>query len=171
MFFGYRQVSGEGEIAVEVDHLFQEIASGRAAEFYRSRGSDELKHATSEKEFVAFSESINEHLGKLQSRTVSGFTFGTNFVDAAYEGQFERGKATVKTRFVRANGLWLLQAFHVDSPQLAKEALRKKCPHCGGLYDPGAQFCPHCGAKLGDGSAVENQESKSGADSKTPSEQ
>ena len=161
----------KAKIAVEVDHLFQEIASGRAAEFYRSRCSDELKHATSEREFVVLSESINEHLGKLQSRTVSGFTYGTNFVDAAYEAQFERGKASVRTRFVREHGLLLLQAFRVDSPQLAKDALRKKCPNCGGLYDLAAKFCPHCGAKLGDDSADENQELKSGADSKTPSEQ
>ncbi len=111
MFFGYRQVSGEGEIAVEVDHLFQEIDSGWIAEFYRSQSADELKRATSEKEFVAFSESINEHLGKLQSQTVSGFTFGTNHVDAAYEGQFERGKATVKARFVREQGRLPLHPF------------------------------------------------------------
>jgi hypothetical protein len=121
VFFGFRQVTGEGKVAVEVDRLFQEIAQGRAAEFYRIRGSDELKRATSEKDFVVFSQSINEQLGKLQSKTSTGFSVRNlnlaTYVDAIYDCQFERGKATVKTRFQHEKGQWLLQAFHVDSPE------------------------------------------------------
>jgi ribosomal protein S27AE len=168
IFFGVRQVTGKGEVAVEVDDLFQEIAQGRAAEFYRSRASDELKRATSERDFVALSQSINEHLGKFQSKTVTGFTVSTTYADVIYDCQFDHGKATVKTRFVHENGHWLLQAFHVDSPELVKEAVRKKCPNCGSLYEPGAKFCPNCGEKLEDDSAAEDRESKSGVGSETP---
>ena len=172
IFFGFRQVTGEGEVAVEVDHLFQEIAQGRAAEFYRKGCSDELKRTTSEKEFVDFSQSINDQLGTLQSKTATGFTVRTvnltTYVDVAYDCQFQRGKATVRTRFQHENSQWLLQAFHVDSPELVKRNVRKKCPHCGGLYELGAKFCPHCGAKLDDDKAAENGESESGAGSENP---
>ena len=127
MYFGFRQVAGEGEVAVEVDRLFEDIAQGRAAEFYRNRGSAELKRITSEEDFVNLSEKISEQLGKLRSKTVSGFSVRnqnlTNYVDAVYDCQFERGNASVKTRFKRENDQWWLHSFHVESPEL----LRRRC--------------------------------------------
>ncbi len=153
MYFGFRQVTGEGEVAVEVDRLFEEISQGRAAEFYRNSSSAELKRATSEQEFVDFSQKINEQLGKLQSKTVSNFSVRnqnlTNYVDAIYDCEFELGKASVKTRFKHENDQWLLHSFFVNSPKLLKGAVREKCPNCGQLYERGATFCPHCGKKLG----------------------
>jgi hypothetical protein len=172
LYFGFRQVTGEGEIAVEVDRLFQEIADERAAEFYRTRGSAELKRATSEKHFIDFSQAINDRLGKLRSKTATGFSVQSQnlatYVDAVYDCQFEHGNASVKTRFKRENGQWMLQAFHVDSPELVKGSVRGKCPNCGELYEVGAKFCPHCGAKLSDNSAAESGELKSGASSEEP---
>jgi predicted RNA-binding Zn-ribbon protein involved in translation (DUF1610 family) len=152
MYFGFRQVTGEGEVAVEFDQLFEEIAEGRGAEFYRARGSAELKRTTREAEFVSFCQNLNERLGKLRSKTMSGFFVRTQnlttYVDAAYKGQFERGEATVKTGFKHDNGQWLLNSFHVESPELLKGTVRDKCPHCGEPYEPGAKFCPHCGKEL-----------------------
>jgi hypothetical protein len=152
LYFGFRQVTGEGEVAVEVDRLFEEIAQGRAAEFYRDRGSAELKRATTEQDFVSFCQTVNEQLGKLRSKTMSGFRVHTqnvtSYVDAVYNCEFERGKATVNTRFKHENGQWLLHSFHVESPELLKRAVREKCPNCGQLYEPGSKFCPHCGKEL-----------------------
>ena len=152
IYIGFRQVTGEGELAVEVDQLFEEIAQGQAAEFYRNRGSAELKRATSEEDFVNLSQRINDQLGKLQSKTVSGFSVRnqnlTNYVDAVYDCQFERGKASVKTRFKRENDQWFLHSIHVESPELLKGAVREKCPNCGQLYEHGAKFCPNCGKEL-----------------------
>jgi ribosomal protein S27AE len=172
IYFGFRQVTGGGEVAVEVDRLFEEIAQGRAADFYRNESTDGLKRATSEVEFVDFAQSINEHLGKLQSKTATGVSVNSQnlatYVEAVYDCQFERGKATVKTRFRHENGKWLLQAFHVESPELLKHIARKKCPNCGGLYEPGAKFCPHCGAKLAEDDAGEDRDSKSDASPENP---
>jgi hypothetical protein len=155
IYFGLRQVTGEGEVAVEVDRLFQDIAEGRAAEFYRDRGSDELKRVTSEQDFVSFADTVNEKLGRLRSKTMSGFSINnrnlTNYVDAVYDCQFERGKASVKTSFKQENGRWLLLGYHVDSPELLKGNVREKCPHCGKPYAAGAKFCPHCGKELANG--------------------
>jgi hypothetical protein len=152
LYFGFQQVSGEGEVAVEVDRLFEDIAQGNAAEYYRSRSSNELKSAASEQEFVGLCQTIDERLGKLRSKTVSGFNVRnhnlTNYVDAVYTCQFERGKASVKSGFKHQNGQWLLQSFHIDSPELIKATVRKKCPNCGKLYEPTSKFCRHCGKEL-----------------------
>ncbi len=154
LYFGYRQVSGNGEVAAEVDRLFDEIAQGRAAQFYRDWCSPELKRATSQQEFVDFANAINEQLGKLVSKSVTGFSFNrqnlTSNVEASYTCEFERGKATVQTRFVQKDGRWLLQSFQVLSPRLLKPTARRKCPFCGELYEPGDKFCPHCGKQLPD---------------------
>jgi hypothetical protein len=172
LYFGFRQVTGEGEVAVEVDRLFQGIAEGRAAGFYRTRGSAELKHATTEKQFVEFSQMINERLGKLRSKTATGFSVQSKnlatHVDAVYDCQFAHGHASVKTRFKSENGQWMLQTFHVDSPKLVKGPMREKCPSCGQFYEVGAKFCPHCGEKLSNDSAADNSEPKSGAGSEEP---
>jgi hypothetical protein len=152
MYFGFRQVTGEGEVALEFDHLFEEIAEGRAAEFYRDRGSAELKRATSEADFVGFCQNLNERLGKLRSKTMSGFFVQTRNlttqVDATYNCQFERGQATVRTGFKHDNGRWLLNSFHVESPELPKGTVRENCPHCGEPHEPGAKYCPNCGKEL-----------------------
>lgn len=141
IYFGLRQVTGEGEVALEVDRLFKDIAEGRAAEFYRSRGSDELKRATSEQDFVSFADTVKEKLGKLRSKTMSGFSVNnrnlTNYVDAVYNCQFERGPGTVKASFKQEKGRWLLLGFRVDSPELLKTTVREKCPHCGEPYEAG----------------------------------
>ena len=166
-FFGFRLVAGkEGEVAVEVDRLFEEIAQGRATEFYRTQCSAELKHTTSEKDFVSFCENVNDRLGKLESKTAVGVFVNSHnlatLVDANYDCRFQHGKGNVKIRFKRENGPWLLQAFHVESPELMKKTAREKCPNCGELYEPGAKFCPHCGAKLNDDSATEKSEPAAG---------
>ncbi len=152
LYYGFRQVTGEGDVAVEFDQLFDEIAQGRAAEFYRDRGSAELKRTTSEAEFLSFCQNVHERLGKLRSKTMAGFYVRTHnlttHVDATYTCQFERGEATVKTGFMHDNGRWLLNSFRVDSPELDKDAAREKCPHCGEPYEPGSKFCPHCGKEL-----------------------
>lgn len=151
-YFGFRQVTGEGDVAVEVDRFFAEIAQGQAAEYYRNRASSELKNVTSEKDFASICETINERLGKLRSKTVSGFNMRnknlTGYVDSVYDCQFERGKGVVKTSFKRENGQWLLLGFNVDSPELLKATARLKCPHCSQFYEAGAKFCPHCGKEL-----------------------
>ena len=165
LYYGFSQVTGEGDVAVEVNRLFEEIAQGRSGEYYRTRGSAELKRATSEKEFVDFADTVRERLGILQSKTATGFNFRSQnlatYVEAAYACQFQRGKAAVRTRFKHENGQWLLLGFNVDSPELLKRTAREKCPSCGGLYDPGAKFCPHCGAKLGDDSAGDKRAGES----------
>jgi hypothetical protein len=154
MYYGYSQVSGGGDIAVEFDQLFEEIAEGRAGHYYSTRTTAAFKRATTKDEFVSLAEAINQKLGKLDSKTVSGFRMysdasGTS-VDAAYDCQFEHGKGSVKTTFKRADSGWHLHGFRVDSPELVRVATRKKCPHCGEPYEVGAKFCPNCGKEIAD---------------------
>ncbi len=152
LYFGFRQVTGEGEIAVEVDRLFDEIAEGRADEFYRNETAPEFKQATSEKDFLDICRTLNERLGKLQSKTASGYSVSNynlvNYVDAVYDCQFERGEGTVKTKFKQHNGRWQLLNLNVQSPELLTVDEEKTCPHCGESYEAGAKFCPHCGKEL-----------------------
>ncbi len=158
LYFGYRQVAGSGDVAVEVDRLFEEIGQGRAAEFYRTRTTAEFKRVSSEGEFVTLAESLREQLGTLESKSVSGFHMSTNtdgtYVDATYDCQFQHGKGTLKVYFQRENDQWMLNGFHIDSPQLSKPAATAKCPHCGETYEAGAKFCPHCGKEIADSQSV-----------------
>src|SRR5262249_49165498 len=141
LYFGYRQVSGEGEVAVEVDRFFDEIAQGRAADYYRQHGSDEFKNVTSEAEFVGMCQSLQERLGGLRSKKLSGFKVRnqnlSTYVDAAYDCQFERGKGAVRTSFKRQKNQWVLLGFNVNSPELLKDLAQETCPHCGQRYQAG----------------------------------
>ena len=130
LYFGYRQVAGGGEVAREVDRFFEDIDAGRAAEFYRSATSAEFKRATSEKQFLEIATATRERLGKLQSKTATGFNVRsqnlTTTVEAAYDCHFERGRASVNVRFQHEGDRWLLQHFRVDSPRLTKAAAREE---------------------------------------------
>ncbi len=117
-------------MAREVDRFFEDIDAGRAAEFYRSATSAEFKRATSEKQFLEIATATRERLGKLQSKTATGFNVRsqnlTTTVEAAYDCHFERGRASVNVRFQHEGDRWLLQHFRVDSPRLTKAAAREE---------------------------------------------
>jgi len=151
LYLGYRQVSGDGDVSVEVDQLFAEIAQGRSAAYYRNHTSAEMRKAMSEGAFVDLCDMIHDRLGKLQSKTVSSFRMHSEnlatIVEAIYAGKFDRGDATIQTRWKQQDGRWLLEGLFIQSP-LFQDGAREICPNCGEPYETGSKFCPHCGKKL-----------------------
>lgn len=154
LFLGYRQVSQNGDVALEVDRLFEAVAQGQMPEYYQQHCSPEFRQATSEADLVRLAAAIQSQLGPLQSKSVTGFSFKnhnfTNYVDAQYACEFEHGAGTVDTKFKQHGDGWQLVSFRVDSPQLNLNQLPTghACPHCGQQYPDGAAFCPHCGQKV-----------------------
>lgn len=150
VFFSVRSVMTEvPELSANVDRLFEAIDNEQQAEVYADLTTAEFRAAISEEGFTQLGESIRSRLGKLQSKTSTGFHMNTvNGVQRAnttYQGTFARGKGTITATFRKQAGEWKFEAFRVDSPAFLEALVTKTCAHCGGQHPPDAKFCPECG--------------------------
>lgn len=133
----------------KVDAVFDDVQQGRFGSVYSTKFSTAYRKTVSPQQHADFGDLFQRGLGRLQTKSTQSMFRRTFNNDACivgvYNGQFEKGRGTIKFTLVWEDGDWKFHELRVQSPLF--EAMLK-CPSCGAVHGPDAKFCPKCGRPL-----------------------
>jgi hypothetical protein len=112
------------EVSAAVDSTFAELARGQFSRVYWEATTPEFRGAMTEAQFGRLGTAINDVLGELKSKRVVQVALrrqgGQQWLKTEFQGNFERGDATIRVYMTKGGSGWRYFAFEVVSPAFSK---------------------------------------------------
>lgn len=116
---------GKSIIGPTADDYLQHIDKNEFTQAY-AMTSTAFKQATSEAQFTAFAQRMQQTLGPCQSKSMDGVaantTLGKTTSVVNYSAQFAKGAATLTFNLIKEDGVWKIERVDYKSPLLQAPA-------------------------------------------------